>query len=163
MKTYIFSTWKIFLNSSKALCICAFLFMIFLSSCETGPLGVPGDPVSQAEQAIEGQKQAMRKINNYKKKELIANKSEVSRLLDKAEPFLRRRANELEKTELILTNDHLKKSQEALRLYLAERTKEGKDSTTSEMNRAMSQASEFISKAENELNNFKSKQPNSND
>lgn len=157
-----FQNLYIFLEHSKALSLCGIFLLIFLSSCNA-PLGVPGNPIYQAEQAIDGQKKAISKINSSTKKELIANKQDVSSLLDKAEPFLSRRANELEKTELLLIHDDLKKSQSALRLYLDERTKEGKDTTTSEMNRAMSQANEFISKAEQELNNFKSKQPESND
>jgi hypothetical protein len=123
------------------------------------PLGLPGNPVSQAQEAIDGQKQAINKMTSSTKKELIAKKNEISNLLNKAEPFLARKANELEKTELLLTQDHLKKSQEALRLYLKERTQPGEDTTTSELNIAMSQASEFISKAEQEFNQFKSKQP----
>lgn len=157
MKTSLY-VWEIFSHYSKALSICGLLFVMFSSSCEIGPLGMPGNPISQIEQAIEGQKQAMRKMTSSTKKELIANKAEVGKFLDKAEPYLGRRANELEKTELLLIHGHLKKSQEALRLYLAERTKEGKDTTTSEMNRAMSQASEFISKAEDEFNRFRDKE-----
>jgi hypothetical protein len=157
-----FQSLSIFLEHSKALSICGIFLLIFLSSCNA-PLGVPGNPVAQIEQAIDGQKKAMSKMNNSNKKELIAKKREVSSLLDKAEPFLSRRANELEKTELLLTQGHLRKSQDALRLYLDERTKEGKDTTTNEISRAMSQASEFISKAEEEFNRFKSKQPDSDD
>lgn len=157
MKTHIY-IWDMILGCSKFLSICGLLFVMFSSSCDTGTLGTPGNPISQIEQALDGQKQAMRKMNSYKKKDLITNKSEVSSLLDKAEPYIRRRANELEKTELLLIHGHLKKSQEALRIYLDERTKEGKDTTTSEMNRAMGQASEFISKAEDEFNRFKDKE-----
>jgi hypothetical protein len=162
MKTYIY-VLENFSNYLKTLSVCGFIFLMFAPSCETGTLGLPGDPVTQIEDAINGQKQAITKMNGYNKKELIAHKSEVSALLDKAEPFLRRRANELEKTELLLVLDHLKKSQEGLRLYLAERTKEGKDTTTSEMSRAMSQAQEYIGKAESEFSSFKNKQPRGDD
>ncbi len=162
MKTH-FQIWKTFLEYFKTLSTCGFLFFILLSSCENVPLGLPGNPISQAQEAIDGQKKAMNKMTNFSKKELIANKNEVNNLLNKAEPFLGRKANELEKTELLLTQDYLKKSQAALRLCLDERTKAGKDTTTSEINIAMSQAGEFISKAEQEFNQFKSKQPDSND
>lgn len=154
-----FYFWKKLLENHKALAVCGVLFLIFFVACENLPLGMPGNPLSQAETALDSQKKAMKQISEYNKKELIENKQKVKSLIDKAEPFLARRSNELVETDLILTQDQLKKSQDALRTYLDARTQPGKDTTTSEMNRALSQASESISRAEDILSRFKSKQP----
>lgn len=154
----IFNFWHALFNCHKTLSI-SILFLLFGFSACDGSLGLPGNPVPQAEQAIEGQRKAMEKMTSLTKKDLIAKKRDVNILLDKAEPFLRRRANELEVTELILTLDEVKKTQAALRLYLDARTQPGKDTTTSEMNRALSQASDSINTAERYLNQYKDKHP----
>lgn len=158
-----FQTFHKILNHHKSFSICVFLFLMLFVSCENLHLGLPGNALSQAEQALDAQKKAMAKMSGFSKKELIQNKSEMKKLLTKAEPFLARRANEIEVTELLLTQDHLKKSQEALLLYLDARTQAGKDSTTSEMTRALNQASESINSAEDTLSKFKSKQPENKD
>lgn len=152
----IFWIWNKFLVSSKLLSICVLLLLCI--GCEDLHLGLPGNATTQAQQALDSQKKCLTKLTGSSKKELIKNKSEVQSLLNKAEPFLARKANELQIQELILTQDHLKKSQEALRTYLEERTKPGKDTTTSEMTRALNQASESINSAEDTLNQFKNKQ-----
>lgn len=150
---------KRILEIPKLFSICGILFLIFFTACENLPLGMPGNALSQAETALDSQKKAMKQMSEYNKKELIENKEKIKSLIDKAEPFLARRSNELVETDLILTQDQLKKSQNALRTYLDARTQPGKDTTTSEMNRALSQASESISRAEDILGRFKSKQP----
>lgn len=149
---------KRILEIPKLLSICGILFLIFFTACENLPLGMPGNALSQAEMALDSQKKAMKQMSEYNKKELIENKEKIKSLIDKAEPFLARRSNELVETDLILTQDQLKKSQYALRNYLDARTQPGKDTTTSEMNRALSQASESISRAEDILGKFKNKQ-----
>ena len=158
-----FQIWNSFLEGYKVLSIFGVLFLILLTSCEGHHLGLPGNALSQAQQAVESQRKALKQMTSSTKKELIENKDKVKGLLTKAEPFLARRANELEATELLLAQDHIKKAQEALRVYLDARTQPGKDTTTSEMSRALSQASDSLNSAENVLSQYKSKQGESND
>lgn len=125
-----------------------------LGNCENMPLGTPGNALRQADDALAAHKQVLRQATGTKSKELVQKKSEILATLAKADPFLARRQNELEATDLMTVQDHLKKSHEALKRLIEIRTGNGdRNDTTS----AQSKASEEINSAEQVLNQYKQK------
>ncbi|MEW6730607.1 MAG: hypothetical protein AB1489_04640 [Acidobacteriota bacterium] len=134
------------------LVLLSLLLSISFKDCDFSQLGMPGDPLVEAEAALAAHKQFIIDITATRGVQQAKTLEHLNKVLLPDEKFLSRRENDLS-TNLIVAHFQLKRSHEALQRYVNAYTESINTSDKSDITQANSVMSISLSTAREAISN----------